>query len=98
LGRTIACGLLREPAAVQVDALRTRAQGEAAARNIRAGQRAGELAPAVDAGLTGAAIIGSVRSMLADALSRTPPADQQDVLAAAMTIGTALLTRKVTKA
>lgn len=34
----VACGLLREPAAAQVDAARTRAQGEAAAgRNIRAG-------------------------------------------------------------
>lgn len=91
LGRAVACGLLREPAAAQVDAARTRAQGQAAARNIRAGQRAKELSPAIDAGLAGAAIIGAVRVMLSEALARTPPARQRDVVKAALKIGSAVL-------
>jgi AcrR family transcriptional regulator len=91
LGRAVACGLLREAAAAQVDATRTRAQGQAAARNIRAGQRAKELSPAIDAGLAGAAIIGAVRVMLSEALARTPPARQRDVVKAALKIGAAVL-------
>jgi AcrR family transcriptional regulator len=91
LGRAVACGLLREPAAAQVDAERTRAQGQAAARNIRAGQRAKELSPAIDAGLAGAAIIGAVRVMLSEALARTPPARQRDVVKASLKIGAAVL-------
>jgi AcrR family transcriptional regulator len=92
LGRAVACGLLREPAAAQLDAARTRAHCEAAARNIRAGQRAGELSSRIDAGLAGSAIIGAVRAMLAEALARTPPPDQRDVVAAAAAIGAAALT------
>ena len=91
LGRAVACGLLREPAAAQIDAARTRAQCEAAARNIRAGQRAGELSSSIDAGLAGAAIIGAVRSMLAEALARTPAGDQRDIVTAASAIGATLL-------
>jgi AcrR family transcriptional regulator len=91
LGRAVASGLLREPAAAQVDAARTRAQCEAAARNIRAGQRAGELSPRIDAGLAGSAIIGAVRAMLAEALARKPAGNQRDVVAAAIAIGAALL-------
>ena len=91
LGRAVACGLLREPAAAHVDAARTRAQCEAAARNIRAGQRAGELSSTIDAGLAGAAIIGAVRSMLAEALARTPAGDQRDIVVAASAIGATLL-------
>jgi AcrR family transcriptional regulator len=91
LGRAVACGLLREPAAAAVDAARTRAQGEAAGRNIRAGQRAGELSPGIDAGLAGAAIIGAVRAMLSEALARTPAAQRRDVVDAALKIGAAVL-------
>jgi AcrR family transcriptional regulator len=91
LGRAVACGLLREPAAAAVDAARIRAQGEAAARNIRAGQRAGELSPGIDAGLAGAAIIGAVRAMLSEALARRPAAGQCEVVGAALTIGAAML-------
>jgi AcrR family transcriptional regulator len=91
LGRAVACGLLREPAAAQVDAARTRAHCEAAARNIRAGQRAGELSSGIDSGLAGSAIIGAVRAMLAEGLARTPPADQRGLVAAAAAIGAAVL-------
>jgi AcrR family transcriptional regulator len=91
LGRAVACGLLREPAATQVDAARTRAHGQEAARNIRAGQRAKELSPGIDAGLAGAAIIGAVRALLSEALARTPPARQRDVVKAALKIGAAVL-------
>ena len=91
LGRALACGLLREPAAAQVDAERTRAQAKAAGRNIRAGQRAGELSVQIDADLAGAAIIGAVRTMLSEALARNPPADRRDVVRAALQIGAAVL-------
>jgi AcrR family transcriptional regulator len=91
LGRAVACGLLREPAAAQVDAARTRAQGEAAGRNIRAGQRAGELSPDIDAGLAGAAIIGAVRAMLSEALARVPAAKRAEVAGAALKFGAAVL-------
>ncbi|MCQ4125243.1 TetR/AcrR family transcriptional regulator [Rhodococcus erythropolis] len=91
LGRAVAGGLLREPAAAQVDAGRTRAHSETAARNIRSGQRSGELAPSIDAGLAGAAIIGAVRAMIGEALVRTPPADQRAVVTAALSVGAAML-------
>jgi hypothetical protein len=51
----VACGLLREPAAAQVDAACIRAQGEAAGRNIRAGR--GGLAGAAQK--IGAAVLGT---------------------------------------
>jgi AcrR family transcriptional regulator len=91
LGRAIAAGLLHEAAATRADATRVRRQAQAAARNIRRGQRAGELPRAVDPGLAGAATIGALRAMLADALSRTPPPPERRVFDAALRVGRALL-------
>jgi AcrR family transcriptional regulator len=91
LGRAVAAGLLHEAAATRADAERQRRQAEAAARNIRAGQRRGEIPRTVDAGLAGAATIGALRAMLADALSRTPPPPEARVFAAALRVGRALL-------
>jgi AcrR family transcriptional regulator len=91
LGRAIAAGLLHEAAATRADASRLRRQAQAAARNIRRGQRAGELPRAVDPGLAGAATIGALRAMLADALSRTPPPPERRVFDAALRVGRALL-------
>jgi AcrR family transcriptional regulator len=91
LGPSIACGLLREPAAAAVDVERTRAQGLQAGRNIRAGQRAGELDRDVDAALAGAGIMGAVRSMLAEALAREEPPPPSDVARTALRAGAALL-------
>lgn len=91
LGPPVACGLLREPAAAAVDAERTRAHGRLAGRNIRAGQRAGELDPSVDAALAGAAIMGAVRTMLAEALERDDPPAPPDVATSALRLGGALL-------
>jgi AcrR family transcriptional regulator len=93
LGHVIAAGLLHEAAATRADAERQRAHTEAAARNIRHGQRTGELASEIDAGLAGAATIGALRALLADALSRTPPAPQDEVFDAFQRVGAALLTR-----
>jgi AcrR family transcriptional regulator len=93
LGRVIAAGLLHEAAATRADAERQRAHIEAAARNIRHGQRAGELDRDIDPGLAGAGTIGALRALLADALFRTPPAPQDDVFDAIQRVGAALLIR-----
>ena len=91
LGRVIAAGLLHEAAATRADAERQRRHTEAAARNIRHGQRAGEVAIGIDAGLAGAATIGALRALLGEALSRTPPVPQDDLFDAIQRIGVALL-------
>jgi AcrR family transcriptional regulator len=93
LGRVVAAGLMHEGAATRADAARQRQQAEAAARNIRHGQRTGELDASIDAGLAGAATIGALRAMLADALSRDPPPDEELVFEAAWRVGNALLGR-----
>jgi AcrR family transcriptional regulator len=93
LGRVVAAGLMHEGAATRADAARQRQQAEAAARNIRHGQRTGELDASIDAGLAGAATIGALRAMLADALSRDPPPDEELVFQAAWRVGNALLGR-----
>jgi AcrR family transcriptional regulator len=91
LGRIVAAGLLHEAAATRADAERQRRQAKAAARNIRHGQRTGELDPNIDPGLAGAATIGALRALLADALSRKPPPPQERVFDAARRVGAALL-------
>lgn len=91
LGRMVAAGLIHEAAAARADAIRLREQAAAAARNIRHGQRAGELNRDVDAGLAGAALIGGLRTMLAEALSRKSPPPQQRVVDAVVAMGRALL-------
>ncbi|WP_320671109.1 TetR family transcriptional regulator [Patulibacter defluvii] len=91
LGRPIATGLLHDAAATRADAARLREHVTAAARNIRHGQRAGELDPAVDAGLAAAAIIGGLRTMLAEALAREPPPPPAEIVDAALRVGRALL-------
>lgn len=91
LGRVVAAGLLHEAAAARADAERVRRQAQDAARNIRRGQRSGEIPRAVDAGLAGAAIIGALRAMLADALARPKPPPERRVADAAAAVGRALL-------
>ncbi|WP_084216411.1 TetR/AcrR family transcriptional regulator [Pseudonocardia spinosispora] len=93
LGRAVAAGLVHEAAATKADAERLRAQSGAAARNIRHGQRAGELHPDIDAGLVGAALMGALRAMLAEALSRDPSPPEQHVADAVIAMGAALLER-----
>jgi AcrR family transcriptional regulator len=93
LGGVVAAGLMHEGAATRADAARQRQQAEAAARNIRHGQRTGELDSSIDAGLAGAATIGALRAMLADALSRDPPPDRELVFDGAWRVGNALLGR-----
>jgi AcrR family transcriptional regulator len=91
LGRSVATGLLHEAAATRAGAIRQREQSHAAARNIRHGQRTGQLDPAIDAGLAGAAIIGALHAMLADALGRDPAPPEHLVVDAATRLGRALL-------
>jgi len=91
LGRAVAAGLLHDAAATRVDAARLREHVAQAARNIRHGQRAGDLDAAVDAGLAAAAIIGALRTVLAEALSRDPPPPPASVVDAVVRIGRALL-------
>lgn len=91
LGRAVAAGLLHEAAATRADAVRTREHAVAAARNIRHGQRTGQLDPAIDAGLAGAATMGALRALLADALTRDPPPPAAAVADAAVRVGRALL-------
>lgn len=91
LGRAVAAGLLHEAAATRADAVRTREHAVAAARNIRHGQRTGQLDPAIDAGLAGAATMGALRALLADALTRDPPPPAAAVADVAVRVGLALL-------
>ena len=91
LGRSVATGLLHEAAATRAGAIRQREQAHAAARNIRHGQRTGQLDPAIDAGLAGAAIIGALHAMLAEALGRDPAPPEHLVVDAAARLGRALL-------
>lgn len=79
LGKRVAAGLLHEASATRVDAERQHQHAAMAARNIRHGQRTGELAPSINADLVGAAIIGALRAVLAKALSSTPTPSQTEV-------------------
>lgn len=91
LGRAIAAGLLHEAAATRADAERLRRHAALAARNIERGQRSGELPTSVDAGLAGAAIIGALRAVLAEALGRSPAPAQSEVARMVRRIGIASL-------
>jgi AcrR family transcriptional regulator len=91
LGRAIAAGLLHEPAATRADVERQRRHARSATSNIRRGQEDGELPPDVDAGLAGAAIIGALRAVLAEALGRTPPPAREDVAAGIVALGATVL-------
>lgn len=91
LGPRVAAGLLHEAAATHVDAERQRKHAEMAARNIRRGQKRGELATTIDADLVGAAIIGALRAVLAAALSLDQPPAPAEVLAPITQLSKALL-------
>lgn len=97
LGRPVATGLLHEAAATRACAIRQREQAQAAARNIRHGQRTGQLDPDIDAGLAGAAFIAALHAMLAEALGRDPAPAEQVVVAAAARLGRALLPANTTR-
>jgi hypothetical protein len=63
-------------------------------RPARHGQRTGELDPNTDPGLAGAATIGALPALLAEALSRKPPPPQDRVFDAARGSGQPDSTRK----
>jgi AcrR family transcriptional regulator len=91
LGRAVATGLLHEAAASRAGAIRQREQAQAAARNIRYGQRTEQFDQTIDAGLVGSAVIGALHAMLAEALSRDPAPPEHLVVDAAAQLGRALL-------
>ncbi|HEY9417956.1 MAG TPA: TetR/AcrR family transcriptional regulator [Pseudonocardia sp.] len=97
LGRSVATGLLHEAAATRACAIRQREQAQAAARNIRHGQRTGQLSPIIDPGLAGSAIIGALHAMLAEALGRDPAPPEHVVVDAAAELGRALLPLATTR-
>lgn len=97
LGRSVATGLLHEAAATRACAVRQREQARAAARNIRHGQRTGQLDASIDAGLAGSAIIGALHAMLAEALGRDPAPEEHLVVEAAAQLGRALLPAGTTR-
>jgi AcrR family transcriptional regulator len=93
LGPRVAAGLLHEPAATHVDAERQRRHAAMAARNIRRGQKCGELPAVINADLVGPAIIGALRAVLAAALSLDQPPPPAEVMATIAQLSRALLTR-----
>lgn len=75
--------LSREPEVARTETARIETAIDAAARNIRRGQRKGEVPTEVDASLAAAAIFGAMQRVMVSALSRQPhpsPAHVADVL------------------
>lgn len=70
--------LAREPEVARTEAARSAAVVEGAARNIRRGQRRGELPAGTDPRLAGAAMFGAMRLVMVEALTRArrPPIDE----------------------
>jgi AcrR family transcriptional regulator len=64
--------LARDPEVARKDGARIRVVIEQAARNIRRGQRQGELPVGVDPALAGAAMFGAMRLVMVEALNRSP--------------------------
>jgi len=72
--------LARDPEVAIAQAERVAAVVERAARNIRQGQRSGELPGDVDADLAAAAMFGAMQGVLVEALGRTPPPPPEHVI------------------
>lgn len=70
LAAVVLARLAREPEVAAVEAERIARHVRLAARNIELGQRDGELPPDLDAGLVGAMVLGGIRQVLVEALSR----------------------------
>jgi AcrR family transcriptional regulator len=73
LAAVILTRLEREPAVAEVEAARMRRHIDAAAENLRRGQRAGEIPAGIDPELAGAAVFGGLRQVLAEVLRRPRP-------------------------
>ncbi len=72
--------LTREPEVALTDERRIGAVVQRAAASIRRGQARGELPADVDAELAGAAMFGAMRRVMVQALSRTPPPAEAEVV------------------
>jgi AcrR family transcriptional regulator len=70
LAAVVLSRLAREPEVAAVEAERIARHVRLAARNIELGQRDGELPADLDAGLVGAMVLGGIRQVLIEALSR----------------------------
>lgn len=93
LGPVVVAGLLHEAAATRIDAERQRRHAEMAARNIRRGQRSGELSRSINPDLVGAAVIGALRAVMAAALSSDDPPSVAEVTATVTRLSQALMER-----
>jgi AcrR family transcriptional regulator len=98
LGPVVVAGLLHEAAATRIDAERQRRHAEMAARNIRHGQKSGELSRSINPDLVGAAIIGALRSVMAAALSSADPPSIAEVAETVARLSQALIAPPSTSA
>jgi AcrR family transcriptional regulator len=80
LAAVILTRLEREPAVAAVEAARMRRHIDAAAENLRRGQRAGEIPAGLDPELAGAAVFGGLRQVLAEVLGRDAVPDPAAVV------------------
>jgi AcrR family transcriptional regulator len=72
--------LAREPEVAQTHERCIAAVTAQAAANVRRGQARGELPAGVDAELAGAAMFGAMQRVMVDALSRTPPPPEHEIV------------------
>lgn len=72
--------LSREPEVAAVEARRLRALIQQSARNVRSGQRAGDLPSGIDPTLAAASMFGAMREVVPVALSRNSRPSQKTVL------------------
>lgn len=94
LGRRIVGGPPFEPAAAHADTRRLARHIEMAARNIVYGQQSDQIEVSIDPGLAAAAIIGSLRSCLAVALTEGATIGCDEVVAAMEHMSRGLITRR----
>lgn len=80
LARIVIGRQLREPAAAAADAERIAEQIDLAARNVKRGQRQGDIPATLDARLYAAAFMGGFRELMAEALLRTEAPDRGHLL------------------
>jgi AcrR family transcriptional regulator len=79
LAGVILSRLAREPEVAAVEARRIQRHVDAAARNLKRGQKRGEIPADLDAGLAGAMVIGGLRQVIGAALARRRPPPREAV-------------------
>lgn len=80
LATVILSSLGREPDVAAVEARRIARHVNLAARNIERGQQRGEIPPDLDPGIAGALVLGGMRQVLGEVLSREQPPPREVVV------------------